>query len=73
MLRNFCFALAGHADCIEYVKSFNVPMLVLGGGGYTLRNVPRVWTYETAVLLGTDIKAGPPKPLLLSITQLLRT
>ena len=31
-------------------------MLVLGGGGYTLRNVPRVWTYETAVLLGTEIK-----------------
>jgi histone deacetylase 1/2 len=26
-------------------------MLVLGGGGYTLRNVPRCWTYETAVVL----------------------
>jgi histone deacetylase 1/2 len=35
---------------------FGVPMLVLGGGGYTLRNVPRVWTYETSVLLGTEIK-----------------
>jgi hypothetical protein len=28
--------------------------------GYTLRNVPRVWTYETAVLLGADIKDALP-------------
>ncbi len=49
---------AGHADCVEYVKSFGIPTLVLGGGGYTLRNVPRCWTYETAVLLGVDIKVG---------------
>lgn len=26
-------------------------MLVLGGGGYTLRNVARCWTNETAILL----------------------
>jgi histone deacetylase 1/2 len=26
-------------------------MLVLGGGGYTIRNVARCWAYETAVLL----------------------
>jgi histone deacetylase 1/2 len=26
-------------------------MLVLGGGGYTIRNVARCWCYETAVLL----------------------
>ena len=25
--------------CVDYVRSFNVPMLVLGGGGYTIRNV----------------------------------
>jgi histone deacetylase 1/2 len=37
----FNLSLKGHADCVAYVKSFNIPMLVLGGGGYTLRNVPR--------------------------------
>ena len=52
--------VTGHADCVAYMKSFGIPMLVLGGGGYTLRNVPRVWTYETAVLLGTDIKDALP-------------
>jgi histone deacetylase 1/2 len=56
----FNLSLRGHADCVAYMKSFGIPMLVLGGGGYTLRNVPRVWTYETAVLLGTDIKDALP-------------
>lgn len=50
----FNLSLKGHADCVQYVKSFNVPLLVLGGGGYTLRNVPRCWAYETGVLLDTE-------------------
>ena len=45
---------------MAFVKSFNVPTLVLGGGGYTLRNVPRCWAYETAVLLDTPIKDTLP-------------
>lgn len=57
-----CFNLSirGHADCVAFVKSFNVPVLVLGGGGYTLRNVPRCWAYETAVLLDTPVKDTLP-------------
>ncbi|XP_069561932.1 histone deacetylase 2 isoform X3 [Brachyistius frenatus] len=52
-----CFNLTirGHAKCVEYVKTFNLPLLMLGGGGYTIRNVARCWTYETAVALDTDI------------------
>ena len=30
-------------------------MLMLGGGGYTIRNVALCWTYETAVALGREI------------------
>ena len=56
----FNLSLKGHADCVEFVRSFNVPTLLLGGGGYTLRNVPRVWTYETAVMLGEDVKDELP-------------
>jgi histone deacetylase 1/2 len=57
-----CFNLSvqGHADCVEFVRSFNIPMLVIGGGGYTLRNVPRCWTYETAVLTGEKVKDELP-------------
>lgn len=56
---------AGHAKCVEFVKSFNLPMLMLGGGGYTIRNVARCWTYETAVALDTEIPNGnfPLEPL----------
>merc|ERR1711991_322693 len=48
-----CFNLSidGHARAVDFVKSFNRHLLVLGGGGYTIRNVARCWTYETAVLL----------------------
>jgi histone deacetylase 1/2 len=47
----FNLTLKGHSRCVQYVKSFGVPMLVVGGGGYTIRNVARCWAYETAVLL----------------------
>uniref|UniRef100_A0A673C2J4 Histone deacetylase n=1 Tax=Sphaeramia orbicularis TaxID=375764 RepID=A0A673C2J4_9TELE len=52
-----CFNLTikGHAKCVEYMKSFNLPLLMLGGGGYTIRNVARCWTYETAVALDATI------------------
>lgn len=53
-----CAACAGHAKCVEYMKSFNLPLLMLGGGGYTIRNVARCWTYETAVALDTSIPNG---------------
>lgn len=48
-----CFNLSfdGHGECVRFVKSLGIPMLVLGGGGYTLRNVARCWTNETAILL----------------------
>ena len=56
----FNLSLKGHAECVSFVKSFNIPVLVLGGGGYTLRNVPRCWTYETSVLLDTPVKDTLP-------------
>ena len=57
-----CFNLSirGHADCVQFMRGYDVPLLVLGGGGYTLRNVPRCWTYETAVLLDTPLKDTMP-------------
>uniref|UniRef100_A0A3P9HIE6 Histone deacetylase n=1 Tax=Oryzias latipes TaxID=8090 RepID=A0A3P9HIE6_ORYLA len=52
-----CFNLTikGHAKCVEYIKGFNLPLLMLGGGGYTIRNVARCWTFETAVALDSSI------------------
>lgn len=51
----FNLSIAAHGECVRFVKSFNLPLLVLGGGGYTIRNVARCWTYETAVLTGCNV------------------
>ncbi len=42
------------------MKSFNIPALVLGGRGYTVRNVAQCWTYETSLLLDADISNEVP-------------
>jgi len=53
-------SIKGHAACLEHMQTYNVPLLVLGGGGYTIRNVSRCWAYETARLLGKDIADDMP-------------
>nr|GMD90759.1 histone deacetylase 19-like [Ipomoea batatas] len=58
-----CFNLSikGHAECVRYMRSFNVPLLLLGGGGYTIRNVARCWCYETGVALGMELEDKMPQ------------
>ena len=57
-----CFNLniKGHGECVRFVSSFNIPMLVLGGGGYTIRNVARCWTYETSILVDETVSEKIP-------------
>ncbi|BAM82711.1 histone deacetylase [Cyanidioschyzon merolae strain 10D] len=57
-----CFNLTvqGHANAVAFVRSFRIPMLVLGGGGYNIRNVARCWLFETSVLLGISVDAQIP-------------
>ncbi|RFU35486.1 hypothetical protein B7463_g878, partial [Scytalidium lignicola] len=50
-LGSFNLSMRGHANCVKFVKSFNLPTLVLGGGGYTMNNVARTWAFETGVIL----------------------
>jgi acetoin utilization deacetylase AcuC-like enzyme len=35
----FNLSLKGHGECLDYIKSYGLPVLVLGGGGYTIRLV----------------------------------
>ena len=56
----FNLSLKGHGRCVEFMKRFNVPLLVLGGGGYTIRNVARCWTNETAILLDEEVPDEMP-------------
>lgn len=59
-----CFNLTmnGHAHCVQYLRAFNVPLILLGGGGYTVKNVARTWTYETACALGIQDEIDPNLP-----------
>ena len=34
---------------------------MIGGGGYSLRNVARCWAYETSVAIGVDIENEIPQ------------
>lgn len=53
-----CFNLniKAHGDCVQIVKDFGLPLLVLGGGGYTPRNVSRLWAYETAYVFYQELE-----------------
>ena len=35
---------------------------MLGGGGYTMRNVSRAWAYETGLAAGVELGAGAVSP-----------
>jgi len=57
-----CFNLStkGHGECVDFVKKFNIPLMVLGGGGYTVRNVARCWAYETSICVDQDLSNELP-------------
>ncbi|KAK9455853.1 hypothetical protein V1511DRAFT_458474 [Dipodascopsis uninucleata] len=60
-----CFNLniRAHGECVRFVKSFGLPMIVVGGGGYTPRNVSRAWAYETSVLLDVELDSKLPSEI----------
>lgn len=59
-LGDFNLTLKGHGNCLEFVKSLNLPILLLGGGGYTVENVARCWAYETSLCLDEELSNDLP-------------
>ncbi|KAK6081790.1 histone deacetylase phd1 [Seiridium cupressi] len=53
-LGKFNLLVQGHGSCLEYCKGLGVPLIVVGGGGYTPKNVARAWAYETAIATGNQ-------------------
>lgn len=43
------------------MRTFGVPILLCGGGGYSLRSAARCWTFETSIALGKEIDNDIPK------------
>jgi histone deacetylase 1/2 len=50
----FNITMEGHAMCVQHLRKTGLPLILLGGGGYTTKNVARAWTYETACALGIE-------------------
>ena len=61
LLGFFNLSTRGHGECVEFVKSFGIPMLVAGGGGYIKQSVARCWTYETSILVNQEISDDMPE------------
>mmetsp|Transcript_23879 Transcript_23879/g.71893 ORF Transcript_23879/g.71893 Transcript_23879/m.71893 type:complete len:452 (+) Transcript_23879:1037-2392(+) len=59
-LGRFNLSIKGHGELVKFVRGFDLPTLVLGGGGYTIRNVARCWAYETSLLLGEELAEEIP-------------
>ncbi|AFR96008.1 histone deacetylase RPD3 [Cryptococcus neoformans C23] len=59
-LGSFNLSMKGHAACVQFVKSFNLPLLLLGGGGYTVKSVSRTWAYETGLAAGMELGRDLP-------------
>ncbi|CAJ0762552.1 2001_t:CDS:2, partial [Entrophospora sp. SA101] len=60
-LGGFNLSIKAHGECLRFIKEWNLPLLVLGGGGYKIHNVARCWTYETSILLETELPTELPK------------
>jgi histone deacetylase HOS2 len=59
-LGRFNLNIKAHGSCVETVKNFGIPLLLIGGGGYTPRNVARTWCHETAVCVGAELHNSLP-------------
>ncbi|EGW34403.1 uncharacterized protein SPAPADRAFT_59836 [Spathaspora passalidarum NRRL Y-27907] len=56
----FNLSMRGHANCVNFVRSLGIPMMVVGGGGYTIRNVARTWAFETGICNGAILPKELP-------------
>ncbi len=51
----------GHGQTLKQMKKYGVPLLLLGGGGYNVQNVSRLWAYETGLALEEELEGTIPK------------
>mgnify|MGYP003361621512 CR=1 FL=1 len=62
-LGTFNLTVKGHGECVKFVRSLGVPLVLVGGGGYTPINVSRAWCYETGIANDVILKESLPNNL----------
>src|SRR5262249_30381522 len=59
-LTHLALDVQGFARAVQRIVELAPPLLALGGRGYHLRNVPRMWTVAWAVLNGVELPPTLP-------------
>ncbi|KAF2404106.1 putative histone deacetylase [Trichodelitschia bisporula] len=61
-LGSFNINIRAHGFAVEFVKSraHGRKMMIVGGGGYTPRNVARCWTHETSIAADVELRNELP-------------
>ena len=54
-LAHVCLTAQGWLEAVKDVRDLGKPIVAIGGGGYNLTTVPRMWTLAIAALTGADL------------------
>lgn len=54
-LAHECLTAQGWLGAVKDVRNLGKPIVAVGGGGYNLTTVPRMWTLAVAALAGVDL------------------
>ena len=60
-LAHVCLTTQGWLEGVKAVQNLGKPIVALGGGGYNLENVPRMWTMAVATLVGMTLPDEIPR------------
>lgn len=60
-LGTFNLTLESYRQCVKLLKELQLPLLILGGGGYNLANAARCFTSVLAVLVDRELKPDIPE------------
>lgn len=59
-LAHVCLSAQGWLQAIKDVQALGKPIVAVGGGGYNLTTVPRMWTLAVTTLAGIDVPDAVP-------------
>lgn len=63
LIGGFNLTTKGHGSAVDHMLKFGIPIVIVGGGGYTVENVARCWAYETSIILGKEVENELPENL----------
>lgn len=59
-LAHLCLSAQGWLEAIKDVQALGKPIVAVGGGGYNLTTVPRMWTLAVSTLAGVSLPDETP-------------